>query len=276
MSIQPGTPPEIDPGRRGQTQPSRPVAGVGMQRIDPSRFSGSTAMGGQQFIGGVNPNSAQIAAAAGDLVYWGNDPKTNKPVFRNKTDAKQAWIFLPDKTRQRLTQRMNDVFGEGKWTNQTLQYYWGQAVDGGNYALYAENQLLGVPDVFDMILGERSQAAEGGGGGGGGVSRTTQMRLTDPQGARALIDNALAQYLGRKATAKEQKAFLKALNVQEAKYPTVTTSVSGGGGASVVTTGGFNPSTFAEEYAQGMQGSAEFQAATTFLDAFIGALRPVV
>jgi hypothetical protein len=43
-----------------------------------------------------------------------------------------------------------------------------------------------------------------------------------------------------------------------------------------VTTGGFNPSTFAEDYAQGMEGAAEFQAATTYLDAFINALRPVV
>ena len=38
------------------------------------------------------------------------------------------------------------------------------------------------------------------------------------------------------------------------------------------TTGGFNPATFAEEWAAGQQGAGEFQAATNLLDSFIQAI----
>jgi hypothetical protein len=80
----------------------------------------------------------------------------------------------------------------------------------------------------------------------------------------------------------EQNSFLKALNVQEKRNPTVTKSTSvttpQGQGKSMVESetmsqGGFNPSTFAQEYAQGMEGAAEYQAATTLLDTFIGSLK---
>jgi hypothetical protein len=172
---------------------------------------------------------------------------------------------------------MDAAFGKGNWTNGKLQYYWDQALNGANFALYAQNRLLAVPDVFDIVVGQgAAQEAARGGGGGGGSSTSRQIRLTDPQGARALIDNALESYLGRRATTDEQQQFLRALNVQEQRNPTVTRTTSGGGATTSVTTGGFNPSTFAEDYAQGMEGAAEFQAATTYLDAFINALRPVV
>jgi hypothetical protein len=73
---------------------------------------------------------------------------------------------------------------------------------------------------------------------------------------------------------------LKALNAVEKRSPSVTKSVSTttpGVGTSrteseTSSRGGFNPSTFAEEYAQGQEGAAEFQAATTLLDTFIGSL----
>jgi hypothetical protein len=86
----------------------------------------------------------------------------------------------------------------------------------------------------------------------------------------------LGNFLGRAADPQEQKAFLKALNVQERQNPTVTrqTTVSGGGSSSSTssTIGGFNPSTFAKEYAAGQEGAGEFQAATSLLDTFISSL----
>lgn len=256
------TPQEIDPSRR---------PGMG---LNASQYSGSTAMNPPVVANGMGQGPQTVAS--GDLVYWGQD-KSNKPVFISKSQANNAWLLFPDPVRTKVTGLMDQVFGKGKWKNSQLQYYWGQAVGGANYGLYANNQYLNPIDLLPTVLGQAAQdrAASAGGGGGGGTSRSTQIRLTDPQGARALIDQALTQYLGRTATAKEQKAFLKALNVQEARNPTVTTVSRGGGGTTAVTTGGFNPSTFAQEYAQGMEGSAEFQAATTYLDAFIQALKPV-
>ena len=78
----------------------------------------------------------------------------------------------------------------------------------------------------------------------------------------------MEKYLGRKANAKETARFTAALNQAEMRNPTVTTATQ----SSATTVGGFNPSTFAEEWAASQEGSGEYQAATTFLDAFMGAL----
>lgn len=258
-----GTGAEIDPGRRFGF-PSR-------DGLDASQYSGSTSMRPAE-ISGFGQNAQ--AVASGSWVYWGRDTKNGKDRFLTTSQANNAW-FGDEKIKSRVTEIMNSAFGEGEWTFGKAQYYWNQAVSGSNYGLYVNNQYLQPLDLLPSVIGEEAKK-RGGAGGGGGPTRTTQIRLTDPQGARALIDNALTQYLGRRASASEQAAFLKALNAQEARNPTVTTSAGGGGGATVVTTGGFNPSTFAQDYAQGMEGSAEFQAATTYLDAFIQALRPVV
>lgn len=108
-----------------------------------------------------------------------------------------------------------------------------------------------------------------GGGRGGYSGPVTQTRLTDPTTAESLLDTSLKNYLGRAATKREKSEFLRALNQYEAENPTVTTPM--GKGASV-TTGGAQPTVFAEQFAQAQEGAAEYQAATTYLDAFLGAL----
>lgn len=264
------TGPEIDPTRRfGMGQQPENL----WQRM--KGFSGSTAMNPPSIIGGQGQGPQTVAS--GDNVYWGND-ENNKPVFINKSQAKNAWMTFPDPVMDRLRAAMDAAFGKGNWTNGKLQYYWGQSVDGANYDLYANDRYLNPLDLFPRVIGQAAQdrASRGGGGGGGGPSMTTQVRLSDPQTARGLLDQALTQALGREASVAEQRRFMRALNRAEAAAPTVTRSMRTGAGASVVTTGGFNPSTFAQEYAEGMQGSAEFQAATTYLDAFMNALKPVV
>lgn len=275
---------EVDPGRRpGMGRPVGLEANIGARGsvrngvttpLNPSSYSGSTAMNPPNIYGGKGQGAQTVAS--GDLVYWGND-KNNKPQFQDKSMARNAWMSFPDPVLNQLTGLMDQAFGKDRWRNSQLQHYWSQAVDGANYALYANNQYVNPIDVFPRVVGMAAQdRARQGGGGGGGPSMTTQVRLSDPQTARGLLDQALAQALGRDASPVEQRRFLRALNRAEAQAPTVTRSMRTGAGASVVTTGGFNPSTFAQEYAEGMQGSAEFQAATTFLDAFMNALKPVV
>lgn len=120
-----------------------------------------------------------------------------------------------------------------------------------------------------------------GGGGGGGGSRSfvnvdTRIDLTNEGEARRIVNNALTGALGREATKAESRAFMKALNMYEKENPTVTTSkgVSSAGGTTSTTTqeGGFDSIDFADRYAKSQEGYAEYQAATTYLDAFIGAL----
>lgn len=106
------------------------------------------------------------------------------------------------------------------------------------------------------------------GGGGAYTGPVTQVRLTDPDTAMALIDQSLQGALGRSASQKEKQRFMSALREYEMQNPTVTTGDQTGS----VTTGGSNAQVFAQRFAESQEGSAEFSAATTFLDAFLGAL----
>jgi hypothetical protein len=106
------------------------------------------------------------------------------------------------------------------------------------------------------------------GSGGAYTGPVTQVRLTDPDTAMALIDQSLQGALGRSASQKEKQRFMSALREYEMQNPTVTTGDKTGS----VTTGGSNPQVFAQRFAQAQEGSAEFSTATTFLDAFLGAL----
>ena len=112
------------------------------------------------------------------------------------------------------------------------------------------------------------RAASGGRGGGAYTGPVTQVRLTDPDTAMALVDQSLQSALGRGASQKEKQRFMEALRKYEMANPTVTTGDQTGS----VTTGGSNAQVFAQRFAQSQEGSAEFAAATTFLDAFLGAL----
>lgn len=131
----------------------------------------------------------------------------------------------------------------------------------------------GAPDDIKKYLSDGS-----GGGAGGSFSTTSKsVSLTDAGTARLVIDGALSRYLGRQATSEENKKFLAALNVQEKQNPTITKTSgysdgSGNTSQSSTSTGGFSRDEYAQRFAQAQQGYAEYQAATTYLDAFANAL----
>jgi hypothetical protein len=117
-------------------------------------------------------------------------------------------------------------------------------------------------------LDDGSGGGGGGGYGGGGGGTTSQIRLTDPESAKLLINNAMAGLLGREATQEEYKAFLKTLNNEERNNPVVSTA----SGNTMTVTGGTNPQQIAKDYSESREDFAEFQAATTYMDAFMAAL----
>lgn len=156
-----------------------------------------------------------------------------------------------------------------------------------NQAAY--NQKAGIPTSVEDILERWKKGGlpenlrrylSGGGGGGSGGSFSNVNRvvsLTDEGTARQLLNRALSGYLGREATDVENKMFLKALNVQEKANPSVTrtkgyTDGSGNTTQSQTVEGGFNQEDFASRFARSQEGYAEYQTATTYLDAFIDAL----
>ena len=233
---------------------------------------------------GLTPASNVLAGAipynSANVAPWWKDPQGNNRYATDVTSAKNSLFAQPQAVKDVYNNIMNKNFT--KWTNDDLLKLYSDSVANTFIGFSMTGQPF-TPDVYAAELArERASNGLNGSGktikGSGGVSSSVQksVRLTDPSTARGLIDAALGNFLGRAADPQEQKAFLKALNVQEKQNPTITrqTTVSGGGSSSSTsnTVGGFNPSTFASEYAAGQEGAGEFQAATSLLDTFIGAL----
>jgi len=110
-----------------------------------------------------------------------------------------------------------------------------------------------------------------GGSGGAYSSRNTSTRLSSETEAGTVADQNFQSYLGRTASNDEARDFQKALNERERKSPTVTNTSGysdgrGGGYSNSVSTGGFDPSRFAREYAMSQEGYAERFAGMTFMN----------
>jgi hypothetical protein len=117
---------------------------------------------------------------------------------------------------------------------------------------------------------------------GGGTTRArTRAReetvsLTDPGTARTLVDQALESFLGRSATDQEFKNFSRALQGVEEANPVITEQETRRADGTTRTTttreGGMNAQSFAQAWARGQEGSAEYTAATSLMDAFTEAI----
>lgn len=267
----------IDPG----SLPGIPSAQFDSQNYRPS-------MGGpaQQRIGG----SGTTGLASPDLVYWGDQEEpyyvrgTSKrirkvPYLIPLNDSRYMLDTLAPAYQKMLDDTLDKYYGKGVWDKSWRPKLWERAINisSNSYKYAGPGNAITPIDAFKLIAEQDSagmKAAGGGaGGGGGGTTVSKTVQLTNPTNARSLVDDALTKYLGRRATPNESQKFYQALNAQERQNPYVTTTTRSGNASESLTEGGFNPSTFAEDYARGQEGSSEFQAATTLLDAFIGSLK---
>ena len=149
------------------------------------------------------------------------------------------------------------------------------------------NRPMSVMDIMrQQAINAQDDPRRGGGGAYMGpvttVSRSRDVDLTNPTEARAFLDNALGQYLGRRPSEEEYTNFRRALNIQERGAPTIvesTTTVTPQGQAmrtqesETERRGGFTPAQFATEFARSQEGAAEQQVAGPLVNAFLGLLR---
>lgn len=195
--------------------------------------------------------------------------------FIGGTDIYAGYMALPPEGQQILVDVLNAKRGVGNWGQQEMAGVWADGIAASRLIVSQTGQRVSPLEALrDFYIGNKkvpglSGKKAGGGGGGGYSGPVTQTRLTDPTTAESLLDTSLKNYLGRAATGKEKSEFLRALNRYEAENPTVTTPMGKGGS---VTTGGAQPTVFAEKFAQAQEGAAEYGAATTYFDAFLGAL----
>ena len=127
----------------------------------------------------------------------------------------------------------------------------------------------------DLIRSGKGQGKDGSGPGSGPrafTNVTKTINLTDPGEAERVLNSALASYMGRRADDDEIQEFVKQLNRNERFNPTVTTAKGVAATSGTTQTqnqeGGFDSTNFAERWARGRKGAGEYQAATTYMDAF--------
>lgn len=117
------------------------------------------------------------------------------------------------------------------------------------------------------------------------TSTNSQVDLTDPETAKALVNSTLSKFLGRNASDEEINAFTATLNAAERANPaqavTTTTDtfddgVQTGSTSSTTTSGGLSAAGKAqtvEDSAMALPDYGAYQAATTYMNAFMNAIQ---
>lgn len=176
--------------------------------------------------------------------------------------AVQEYYFLDDEQYAELVNLTSQLIGyDARKSPQNIMAKWQQGVTGAAAYSKATNRNVS-PFGFLRMEAERQQrlgfGMPGGGGGGGGGGSRAIVNLTNAANAEVLVTNALKGVLGRAATDKEVKQFLRTLNREERRNPVVSTS----GGSS----GGTNPELVAQEFARSRPDAAEYLANTQYTD----------
>jgi hypothetical protein len=215
-----------------------------------------------------------VGIDSSDPKVWLGDEqsKLDPSKWPSLSQVSTAYGNLSPQSSKKLFSTLDKYYGKGRWNVSYIKNFWLEGAQISASELLKGNK-VSVLDAFDKIIEQAAAAGVDLGGGGKGPDITKSISLTDPQTAETLIDQALQQYLGRKASVAEVEDFRKSLTRAEKRAPVEVDVV---GGDTSVRSGGFNPAVFAQQYAEGMEGAAEYQAATTFLDAFIGAIGPRV
>lgn len=227
------------------------------------------------------------------MVYMGDDYNKVKgvPNFLQKPgssngmftidEAKGLYVQMDKKETTRFDNAIEKLTGK-RPTGLTNQSYWEDMITQAGIYSNAIGKPVSPWEIAEL-LAARTPAGEGAGGAYTGPTTTTyrdeNVNLTDPSNARALIDNAIGGYLGRKPSSKEYKTFLQALNATEEVNPTIServTKSSGSGNPASqtvdnkgTTMGGVNRQQFANEFAKSDEQYAETQLSTTGLQSFL-------
>lgn len=177
---------------------------------------------------------------------------------------------------------------EDKRDYATLSKYWQAAVEEAANAYAADKSKKIDPWKMAEFMGSLGAGGSGGGragNGGGGkggtfTSTSTSVDLTDPETARALVNNVLSNQLGREATPDEIASFTAVLSQAERSNPatTVTTTTQDAAGnstSSSTTSGGLTGTGKQEVLRQEAMRKPEYgayQAAATYLPALFQAI----
>lgn len=197
----------------------------------------------------------------------------------------EFWNFDPDQ-KARWAQISQGITGYRSPPSMERQFaLWRDMNTYAGMASSARGSLVSAFDIGAEAAESAAAQRQGGSGGGGRYTGPVTIRdksetvdLSNPSQARAFLDSALGEYLGRAPSTKEYRMFTKALNAAQEAAPEIIESVSTTTPVSMAEQrresetkrrGGIEPGQFATEYARSQEGVAETQAGTTLLNAFL-------
>ena len=212
----------------------------------------------------------------GDAVYMGinqrmrgmrpGTPESVGAEYATKSQASETFYTMDEGNRRELN-RLAGILGISQ------SQAWNVAVDAS--AAWLSNQEKITP--LDALRKFTEQGLRSG-----AIRRpsapvtsttTTTTAQTPATSAVAIADQALSQYLGRAATAKERAAWIQQLTQAEKASPVVTKRTGiGTGNEKVTQTGGVDASQLAADWAKSQQGAGEYAAATKYLNTFLQSL----
>ena len=241
----------------------------------------------------VPPGRVYIGSGYGP--YTGGTPTAGYAPIQDMTAdvevAVRGFPSLSPEAQRKVYSDAQDYYGLDFVPQSYLDGYYEGLVKGA-YQVQQSQGLkvtpLEYPDYMREVLGPDAYKSKGAGGGGGRyMGPTTQVgtyetvNLSNPSEARALLDNALGQVLGRRPTDVEYKNFTAALNAAQEEAPSITESVSTttpqGKAKSTVkskqkTSGGVSETQLATEFARSQEMAAETIGGTLGFDAFLEAI----
>ena len=283
---------------------------LGVSSEDAPTPGGSSSSGGYSSRWSDTPiywGSEQTTIRSGPDAYEPNPATVSRPQALDYANAidyidviRQTDPAMYEKIRAAMMMGEEPYLSAKSTSRSAVRSAWTQVVQdsarlAGQGTYVSPLQLLGQKvdgtwrkSVIDFAK-ENPVGATSGGPSTSTASETstnTNVDLTNRSEAQRILDQALSQYLGRKATPEEIRRFRNKLNSEEEENPNVTTSDvtrtvnSDGQGntkskskSSNTSEGGVDPAQTAINFARRQEGAGEYQAATTYLDAFKAALQ---
>lgn len=209
----------------------------------------------------------QVDTGQTTSAYRGSDLQSGVPVQASAKGKLSDLYSLDPTALEDLQKKLQGAGYLSKYTpgivgDTTMQGYLQLMIDT------AKHNKMGEQVSPDDLLGQAATSGQKN-------NTQTQINLTDPLTAKALIHSALTSALGRIPNPGEILDFTEALtNAEKANPSTSTTAQNPDGSTSTTSTGGVNDSAFAADYVQQNYGKdiGTFNAATSLYDAALSVL----
>ena len=201
-----------------------------------------------------------------------NNPLMNKKyAYYTLDQAKAVYYTFDDKQIAKLVELGSRYTGADKdklaADGQSIQRIWEAAVIAASEQSRATGQDVTPWEALER-LAKQSKPYEDPNAYDGPVAT---VNLSSPDGARSILNKSLRDELGRNPNDQEIESFYKALTAYQQNNPQVVTDNENGSERTVQE--GANSQQFAEDYANSLEGAAEYDAATTFKDTLLRAIK---